>query len=705
VTFLNPWVLAGLAAVGVPLAIHLLNKFRVRETGWAAMRFVLASVRQNQRRIRLQDLILLLLRCAFVILIVLAFAHPVFRTATAKGTTGSADTIALVLDNSASMGQTDGVTTRFDRAKEEIVKLVGNLPPDAEVALFTASNRADALVVPPTTDRARVLKSLELTKLSDRSTDLSFGLRAACEALAARGSARREVIVFTDSQSAAWRNTTALRGILDAYPQTTITPNVVGGAGENNLAVTSLKVDGGLVAGGQPCRVYAEIANFGTSAVPKVRVLLSLNDDPPSSEAILESLDPGETRAVGFTTKLTESGDQTVTVRIPPDHLAIDNERSVAVCVSEAHGVLVAEGERGEGADRDAFYLVNALAPVAAGSDETAMRIGVTPFDRLGGIDLSKYSVVFLCNPSDPDEGLTEALRAYVGAGGNLVIFPGSRTRQAGWGADTRAGELLPAALGESRENQPPLGLQSSGFHHEVTARWNERGVPGWGGVTFYRQFPLAVRESPANPVGILLRLTSGEPAAVEWKFGKGRVVLFNSSARAEESTLPLHPGYVALMQRLMGFLLQGRQTAFNLAPGEVFELAVPRRELGKPFSVLFPGEKASRPFGQVEAAGEDAVIRFTETAATGIYGVFLGDSQKPTAVFTVQLDPAESDLRQAPATEIAQRIQTNDSGDHMPVSVVLKSREQDLTIPLLWAAALIALVEAFLAHRLSRPA
>src|SRR5271170_537229 len=67
-------LLAGAAAVSVPVLIHLLNRRRFRIVTWAAMRFLLAAQRQNTRRMRLEQILLLLVRAALVLLIVLAMA-------------------------------------------------------------------------------------------------------------------------------------------------------------------------------------------------------------------------------------------------------------------------------------------------------------------------------------------------------------------------------------------------------------------------------------------------------------------------------------------------------------------------------------------------------------------------------------------------------------------------------------------------------
>ena len=75
-SFLNTAMLWGLAALAVPIFIHLLNRRRFRRVPWAAMRFLKVSVEQNQRRMKLEDWLLLLVRCAMVALLALLVARP-----------------------------------------------------------------------------------------------------------------------------------------------------------------------------------------------------------------------------------------------------------------------------------------------------------------------------------------------------------------------------------------------------------------------------------------------------------------------------------------------------------------------------------------------------------------------------------------------------------------------------------------------------
>src|SRR3954465_5270845 len=61
-------------AVSVPIIIHLLNRRRFRIVTWAAMRFLLAAQKQNTRRMRLEQLLLLLVRPLLVAFLVIAMS-------------------------------------------------------------------------------------------------------------------------------------------------------------------------------------------------------------------------------------------------------------------------------------------------------------------------------------------------------------------------------------------------------------------------------------------------------------------------------------------------------------------------------------------------------------------------------------------------------------------------------------------------------
>ena len=77
--FFNPALLWFALGGAIPIIIHLLHRQKFRRVRWAAMEFLLAALKKTQRWMRLENLILLLVRILIMIALALAVARPFFR--------------------------------------------------------------------------------------------------------------------------------------------------------------------------------------------------------------------------------------------------------------------------------------------------------------------------------------------------------------------------------------------------------------------------------------------------------------------------------------------------------------------------------------------------------------------------------------------------------------------------------------------------
>src|SRR5271165_2684697 len=110
--FLAPWFLGGLAALGVPVFVHLLRRHITTPRPVSSLMFFEKGIQSSTRHHKLRYLLLFALRFALILLLVLAFANPFVRRAAA----GVNDRLLLiVLDDSFSMR----AGTRFADAKQQ----------------------------------------------------------------------------------------------------------------------------------------------------------------------------------------------------------------------------------------------------------------------------------------------------------------------------------------------------------------------------------------------------------------------------------------------------------------------------------------------------------------------------------------------------------------------------------------------------------
>src|SRR5438034_5335377 len=202
-SFLAPFMLWGSLAAGIPIALHFFFRSRYRTVPWAAMKFLLLSIEQTSRRLRFQELLLLILRCVLLALLALAFARPLTSLARGSGRGDAVDAV-FVMDVSYSMGARDGAATRLERAQAAALKILEELPPHSTAQIVTCADRA-ALLGPQSPSNldqaAQVVKNLRLTALA---TDLFPGVAEAASILQRGQAPNKELYLFSDMQKSGW---------------------------------------------------------------------------------------------------------------------------------------------------------------------------------------------------------------------------------------------------------------------------------------------------------------------------------------------------------------------------------------------------------------------------------------------------------------------------------------------------------------------
>jgi hypothetical protein len=99
VSFLAPAFLLLAGAAAIPLLVHLLRRRMDQRVDFPAARYLARAERENSRKLRLRNLLLMLLRVLAVLFVAAAAARPVGRVA---GTGHAPTAVAIVIDNGLS---------------------------------------------------------------------------------------------------------------------------------------------------------------------------------------------------------------------------------------------------------------------------------------------------------------------------------------------------------------------------------------------------------------------------------------------------------------------------------------------------------------------------------------------------------------------------------------------------------------------------
>ena len=214
--FTQLWMLGWLAAAAAPVVIHLWNRRKYREVSWAAMEYLLAAVRKNSRRVRIEQWLLLAVRTAVVVLLVLAVAGPYLQTAGLAAGAGQPVLKVLVIDSSYSMGYKPTDKSRFERARQLAAQIVDASTPGDGFALVQMGFLPRVVIGTPTSIPKDVLGEIENLKLEHGGADLTATLAKVKELIeqAAQTDTRwshSEIYFLTDLGQNTWARTSRRR--------------------------------------------------------------------------------------------------------------------------------------------------------------------------------------------------------------------------------------------------------------------------------------------------------------------------------------------------------------------------------------------------------------------------------------------------------------------------------------------------------------
>ena len=202
--FANAPLLYGLAAASVPIVIHLLNRRKFREVPWAAMRFLLAAIRKNRRRIRIEQWLLLAIRTLVILLVVSAMAKP-FLEAFGAVIAGRRTHRVIVLDASLSMGYDRASRAGSTRPRRWRLSSSRTRGGGDAVSVILMGDPPRVVIGDPSPNLGEVEKEIgELAHL-DGGTDLAATFEEVDRVLDVSSIAQKEVVFLTDLQAASWR--------------------------------------------------------------------------------------------------------------------------------------------------------------------------------------------------------------------------------------------------------------------------------------------------------------------------------------------------------------------------------------------------------------------------------------------------------------------------------------------------------------------
>lgn len=557
--FLSPLFWLGIAAVAAPVLVHLVRRTRARKIEFPALTFVRQVPQRTIRRRTFRNLFLLVLRCLAILLIVLAFTRPFFtRRSAAKNSAGGATVI--LIDSSLSMRREQ----MFNNAVERAGSIIDEARNDESLALLTFGERYD-LISRFTVDKARLRSILKNLKTGWEGTDYEQALRGAESLLGElKAPGRKRVVLISDFQASGWNQTNASFKLSSDIQLQTF--DVGGNNPPANVAVTRVDAHGAAFGQKYQENLSVQISNFGDTPRDRLAIDFQINDQTVEKREV--SLNARETKVVEFTGfNLTEGSNRCV-IEIAATDFAPDNKFYFTIRrEAPARALIVESAARGRS---DSFYLQSALNL----NDALPFNFTVKTAGAVDPSGVGDNALIILNDAGSLSTALSESVRKFVEAGGQLVISTGPHTDANSFNDAMR--EIAPVTFHEPVQTRPneSLAITDIKFDHPIFEVFRDSGRLAAARVFGY------LRGDAKPNTSVLARYEDGSPALVEGRAGKGRVILFTSSLGPSWNDLPLTPLYLPFVQQMIRYLGSGDESSWY-GLGQTFR--VPKESNGAP--------------------------------------------------------------------------------------------------------------------------
>jgi len=667
--FLAPWFLGGLAALGVPVFVHLLRKHITTPRLVSSLMFFERGTQSSTRHRRLRYLLLFALRLALLLFVVLAFANPFVRR---PATDVSGHLLLIVLDNSFSMR----AGNRFADAKQQALNLLAAKPHSQRAEIIALGGQLQ-LLTQPTVDIDQLRSALEGVQIGDGHGN--FGdLGRSVRALSDTSPGPIDLHLFSDLQRTAMPENFAdvvlpsnvkltLHGLTATVPSANWTIENVNAPAELTNPKDTTK-----------SRVQAVVAGMGTPEAEKT-VLLVVSGKVIAKRQIKV---PANGRAkIEFSPLDVGYGFNRCELRIEgDDSLPADNVGFFVVRRLDPQRVLFVHASAD---DRSVVYFGAALNAASRG----AFVLQSVAAEQTTDIDPSKFAFTVLSDAATLPSIFEHTLEQYVSKGGNVLVAlglnSGRQTRIPLWDGDSQrphnfASTGAAAAIAQVDFTHPAL---------EQTQPGRDNG--GWGGTKV-----LYAASVDASHARVAARLNDGTPLLLERQIGEGHVLLFASGFENLTNDLPLHPVFVAFVDKTSRYLSGSEQLSGSRVVDSFVQLRSSKDLPGKITNSEVVDPQGNRPLSLNEARTSQTF----RLAGAGFYQIRFANGRD--AVIGVNPDQRESDL--TPIDPQVQSLWVGSNADRQEIEKkpVLGTKYQYLS--LWWYVMLLALVVAVVETLLS---
>jgi hypothetical protein len=613
--FVYPAFLFALAAVAVPIIIHLFHFRRYKKIIFSDVRFLKQVQEQNKSKQKLKDLLVLLARVLAIIFLVLAFAQP-FIPAQHSTVVKGQKAISIFIDNSFSMNNEGPEGNLLETAKNKaraIIRAFGN---DDEFQILTHDfeGKHQRLV-----NQSDALNLVDELKISPASVTLSAIIGRQKQALEKSGDKTRMQYIISDFQQQMCEPEPTAS---DSNLSLNLVPVSINE--QRNSTVDSVWLASPVIQVNQSLVIRTRIRNTGKEPVENIAVTLKMNNEQKGLQHI--NCDPGGYVDVSFSFTPTSNKGYQGEISITDHPITFDDKLYFSFTPVASYEILSINGNQPNPYISSLF----ASDPVYTFRETNQNQLNYTLF--------SHQQLIILNNPQAISSGLSLELKKYIEQGGQLLCFPPT-DKNVIPSLNVLLNDLSLPTYGSSLKQQVSvneLNLQDALFKNVFEKLPKNMDLPKVS--EFY-----AMQRNSNTRGKSLMTLNNGQPFMWQSAYKKGNIVLMATPLEDNWSTFAKHSIYVPIMLKLGTGKPQSEKLYFTIGRQQWIPLT---QQTGADKLVRFGNKETALSIQTAQHDGKTSIYLDYPLTSAGIYSVKPTENTTAEQPVAMNFDRKESDTR-----------------------------------------------------------
>ncbi len=654
--FVFPFFLFALAAIAIPVIVHLFNFRRYKTVYFSNVKFLREVELETSSRNRIKHFLVLAARTLALLFLVLAFAQPYIPSKNNNVSTGR-KYVSIYLDNSYSMNAVSDGRSLFDKAKIASKEIARNYSADDEFQLLTNDfeGKHQRLV-----GKEEFISMVDELEISPAVRNLSEITKRQRDALSRENGKNQIAYLLSDFQ----------KGMGNLSIDSSVAYNLVALAADAqaNVYIDTVWFNEPVQLLNQPAKLIVKISNSGEKAVENNRLVLKLNNQTKSMADFSVAANSFIYDTMNFV--LNQPNWNKAELQIQDYPISYDDNYFLAFKVIEKIKVLSLSENRSN-------QFLDALFKDQAEFDYTASLVSNFDANSLNGNQL-----VILDNHRSISSSLAASINSFVTDGGAVAVFPADKCDMESYNRflnNLQANSI--AAFSEQAQDLAGINLQQNIFKDVFERIPENMNLPH---VKKYYQFT----RSTASNEETILTLKDGNSFLSRYPHGSGSLYICGSPLDQNFSELPVHAIFVPMLYKMAVLNIRSGNISYFI--GDKTRIEADAKKVSGEKVYKIKGENMEFIPEQFEMGNKMLLGLNEQIKKSGFYQVGLENSDS-SDLLALNFDRKESDMKFSTASQLKEQYpQLNINvvnGANAEVATVVKELNKGTS---LWKLCLI---------------